>query len=129
FYEWKRTPTSKQPYCFEVNSGDLFAFAGLWDGWKNAEGQWVRTCTILTTMPNAMISAIHDRMPVILDCESYDLCLDPGMTIVQVGSELLKPYDTGRMRCYPVSTRVNRVANDDEGCCRPAEIPEIQHLF
>ena len=39
FYEWKRTGASKQPFCFEVNKGELFAFAGLWDGWKNAEGQ------------------------------------------------------------------------------------------
>src|SRR5580704_769100 len=60
FYEWKKRPTSKQPFCFEVNSGDLFAFAGLWDGWKNAEGHWVRTCSILTTTPNALTASVHD---------------------------------------------------------------------
>ena len=79
FYEWKRTATSKQPYCFEVNAGELFAFAGLWDGWKNSEGQWIRTCTILTITPNAVTSSVHDRMPVILHRDSYDLWLDPGM--------------------------------------------------
>jgi putative SOS response-associated peptidase YedK len=63
FYEWKRNGTSKQPYCFEVNGGELFAFAGLWDGWKNAEGQWIKTCSILTTTPNAVTSTVHDRMP------------------------------------------------------------------
>ena len=46
FYEWKRTATGKQPYCFEVNEGELFAFAGLWDGWKDANGNWIRTCSI-----------------------------------------------------------------------------------
>jgi putative SOS response-associated peptidase YedK len=65
FYEWKRNGGSKQPYCFEINDGELFAFAGLWDGWKNGEGQWVKSCSILTTSPNAVTSAIHDRMPVI----------------------------------------------------------------
>jgi len=126
FYEWKKAGASKQAFCFEVNDAELFAFAGLWDGWKNPEGQWVKTCTILTTTPNAVTSVIHDRMPVILDRECYDLWLDPGMTNVQVVSELLKPYDKRLMRCHPVSNRVNHVANDDEDCSRPILMPEPQ---
>jgi putative SOS response-associated peptidase YedK len=117
---------AKQPYCFEVHDGEMFAFAGLWDGWKNAEGLWIKTCTILTTTPNAVTSAIHDRMPVILQPDSYDLWLDPGMTNVQVVSELLNPYDARSMRNYPVSTRINHVANDDEECSRPVELVEPQ---
>src|SRR5712691_3874426 len=102
---------TKQPYCFEVNDGSLFAFAGIWDRWKNPSGDIVETCSILTTTPNALISTVHDRMPVILDPEDYDLWLDPGMRDVNVASELLKPYDARVMRGYPVSTRVNHVAN------------------
>jgi putative SOS response-associated peptidase YedK len=64
-------------------------------------------------------------MPVILDPDSYDLWLDPGMTEVQVISELLKPYDPRLIRCYPVSSRVN-VGNDDEECSRPVEIAQTQ---
>lgn len=60
FYEWRRTGTAKQPYCFEVNYGELFAFAGIWDGWKNAEGQWIKTCSILTTIPNSVTSVVQD---------------------------------------------------------------------
>jgi putative SOS response-associated peptidase YedK len=105
----------------------LFAFAGLWDGWKDANGNWVKTCSILTTTPNAVTSAIHDRMPVILNSDSYDLWLDPGMTNVQVVSELLKPYDPKPMRCYPVSSRVSHVGNDDEECSRPVDIVEAQN--
>jgi putative SOS response-associated peptidase YedK len=60
-------------------------------------------------------------MPVILDPDGYDLWLDPGMQNVVAASELLKPYDARLMRCYPVSTRVNNVANDDEECSRPVE--------
>src|SRR3974390_3091993 len=93
FYEWTRKGASKQPYCFEVNEGELFAFAGLWGRWRDPSGQWVKSCSILTTTPNAVTSAVHDRMPVILDRESYDLWLDPGMNDSQVVSELLKPYD------------------------------------
>jgi putative SOS response-associated peptidase YedK len=127
FYEWKRTATSKQPYCFEVNDGELFAFAGLWDGWKDASGQWVRSCSILTTTPNAVTSAVHDRMPVILGKDDYDVWLDPGMTDVQIVSELLKPCDARTMRCYPISKRINHVANGDEECSRPVELAESQN--
>jgi putative SOS response-associated peptidase YedK len=65
-------------------------------------------------------------MPVILHPDSYDLWLDPGMQNVAAISELLKPYDAGLMRCYPVSTRINHVANDDEECSRPVEVIKIQ---
>jgi len=127
FYEWRRTGTSKQPFCFEVRERELFAFAGLWDGWKNAAGQWVKTCSILTTTPNAVTATVHDRMPVILEPDSYDLWLDPRMQNVAALAELLRPYDAALMRCYPVSTRINHAANDDEECSRPMEIVENQN--
>jgi putative SOS response-associated peptidase YedK len=126
FYEWKRDGKNKQPFCFEVNQGQLFAFAGLWEGWKDPSGRWVKSCSILTTAPNAVTSAVHDRMPVILDPDAYDLWLDPGMTNAAAASDLLKPYDATSMLCYPVSTRVNHVVNDDEACSAPVEVAEIQ---
>lgn len=126
FYEWSRTGKTTQPYCFEVGEGEMFAFAGLWDGWKNASGSWIKTCSILTTTPNIVTSAIHDRMPVILDPDGYDLWLDPGMNKVSELSRLLVPFGAKSMRSYPVSTRINHVANDDEECSRPVDIAESQ---
>jgi len=126
FYEWMRTGKGKQPYCFEVNDGQLFAFAGLWDRWKDPTGNWVKTCSILTTTPNAVTSTVHDRMPVILEPDSYDLWLDPGMQNVAAVSDLLKPYDARQMRCFPISTRINHVANDDEACSAPVELAQTQ---
>ncbi len=70
---------------------------------------------------------MHDRMPVILDPDGYDLWLDPGMHDVGAASELLKPCDARLMRCFPVSTRINYVASDDEECCRPVELAQIQN--
>jgi putative SOS response-associated peptidase YedK len=126
FYEWMRSGKVKQPYCFEVNDGELFAFAGLWERWKDPGGVWVKTCSILTTMANVVTSSIHDRMPVILDADSYDLWLDPGMRNVDAVSDLLKPYDARAMRCRPVSSRINQVANDDAECSAPVELAPIQ---
>jgi len=65
-------------------------------------------------------------MLVILDRECYELWLDPGVTSVEVISELLKPFDARLMRCYPISAKVNHVANDDEACSRPVEVLETQ---
>jgi len=126
FYEWKRDANAKQPFCFEVNQGQLFAFAGLWDRWKDPSGNWIKTCSILTTTPNAVTSAVHDRMPVILDPDSYDLWLDPGMQNMAEVTNLLNPSDARLMRSYPVSTRINRVANDDEQCSAPVELAQTQ---
>ncbi len=131
FYEWARTGKAKQPYCFEVNDGELFAFAGLWDRWKDPNRTWIKSCSILTTTPNAVTTAIHDRMPVILDPSNYDLWLDPGMTNVAAVTGMLKPYDARAMRAYPVSNRVNQVANDDAECSTRVELeaPPQGQLF
>jgi putative SOS response-associated peptidase YedK len=127
FYEWQKTGKTKQPYCFEVNDGQLFAFAGVWERWKDPSGKALETCSILTTTPNAVTLAVHDRMPVILDPDSYDVWLDLGMTNADAASDMLKPYSAHLMRCYPVSARINHVANDDEGCSIPVELTEAQH--
>jgi putative SOS response-associated peptidase YedK len=82
---------------------------------------------ILTTTPHAVTVAVHDRMPVILDPDGYELWLDPGMNNVSAASELLQPYDTRLMRCYPISTRINHMANDDEQCSAPVELAQIQN--
>jgi putative SOS response-associated peptidase YedK len=126
FYEWSQKGKAKQPYCFEINDGELFAFAGSWDGWKDPNGNWIRTCSILTTTPNAVTSAVHNRMPVILAPDSYDLWLDPGMNDVATVSDLLEPCDPRLMRCYPVSTRINHAVNDDAECSVPVELAESQ---
>lgn len=129
FYEWQRNGKTKQPYCFEVSDGQLFAFAGLWDRWIDPQGRAVESCTILTTAPNKMLSDLHDRMPVILPLEEYDAWLNiPG----DLGRalDLLIPFP-GAMRRYPVSTRVNQAQNEDAECAREVELesPPQGELF
>ena len=74
-----------------------------------------------------MTAAVHDRMPVILDADAYDVWLDPGMNDVSAASELLKPYDARLMRCYTVSGQINSVANDDKECSEPVEPAHTQN--
>ena len=65
--------------------------------------------------------------PAHLDPDDYDVWLDPGMKDVAAASEMLKPYDASLMRCYPISTRINHVTNDDEECSAPVELAQIQN--
>jgi putative SOS response-associated peptidase YedK len=130
FYEWARNGKSKQPYCFEVGDGEVFAFAGLWDRWTDPRGEMVESCTILTTTPNALLADIHDRMPAILRPDAYDLWLNPTAQNTESALRLLLPY-TGPMRRYPVRARVNQVQNDDADCAKPVEleVPAQSQLF
>lgn len=117
FYEWKKIgPKKKQAYNIGMADDGLFAFAGLWDRWKDPSGKVIESCTILTTDANALLKDIHDRMPVILQPSDYDLWLDPGMTDPAKVSDLLKAFDARHMRMYPVSSAVNKVSNDGPEC-------------
>src|SRR2546422_732558 len=70
----------KQPFNFGLTNDSPFAFAGLWDRWRDRNNEAIETCTILTTKPNSLVADVHDRMPVMLRPEDYDLWLDPGIT-------------------------------------------------
>ena len=123
FYEWARIgPKEKQPYNFGMADDSIFAFAGLWDRWRDAAGKEVLSCTILTTRPNVLVAEVHNRMPAILRREDYDLWLDPGITDPAKVADLLAPFDARGMKKYPVSTRVNSVKNDDPECAQEIQL-------
>jgi putative SOS response-associated peptidase YedK len=119
FYEWKRVNGSKQPYYIHMKEGRPFAFAGLWESWKDNGGTEIRSCTILTTGPNALAREIHDRMPVILPAGSYAAWLDPEAEKEELVA-LLAPYPEDEMEAYPVSRFVNSPQNNDPRCVEPA---------
>ncbi|MAX20524.1 MAG: hypothetical protein CL709_11940 [Chloroflexi bacterium] len=112
FYEWKREGKAKKPMLITANPGGLFAFAGLWETWKQPDDSWLLTCAIITTSANEFMKSIHDRMPVILPRESEASWLDPEEQDTAMLSELLLPYDSDRMEAYEVSTLVNSPRNN-----------------
>lgn len=112
YYEWQKTGGRKQPYYFTLRAERPFGFAGLWDRWKSPEGEVLETCTILTTEANETAKAIHERMPVILSPSDYDLWLDEDLRKLELLTELFRPYPSGEMISYPVSTLVNNVRVD-----------------
>ena len=127
----RRSGKEKQPFHFGMQDDSLFAFAGLWDCWKDSSGTAVESCTILTTTPNSLLADVHDRMPVILRQENYHLWLDPSFKDVKALEELMAPFDAAKMRSFPVSSRINAVANDDADCVVPwhRDLPAQSALF
>jgi putative SOS response-associated peptidase YedK len=121
FYEWQKSGGKKRPFCFTMADDSLFAFAGIWERWKDPEGKFIETCSIITTAPNELTKDVHDRMPVILHPEDYDLWLDPGFQNTEELCALLKPYAPEQMKRFEVSSRVNKVEFDDPDCSAPAE--------
>jgi putative SOS response-associated peptidase YedK len=117
FYEWQKiSPSQKQPYRFDLSSGEPLAFAGLWDAWKEPKKSaqqvdtWLQSFTIITTDPNELMAPIHSRMPVILRPSDYDRWLsraesDPA----HLPLDLLRPYPADEMEAHQVHPGVGNV--------------------
>ena len=113
FFEWAKAETKgpKPPYAIGMKSGEPFALAGIWEGWRHPEtDQVVRTFCVITTAANALLAGIHDRMPVILAPQNFDRWLSP---IEPDPRDLLVPHPDEPMTLWPISLRVNSSANDD----------------
>lgn len=119
FYEWRKEAGGKQPYRVVMADGAPFAFAGLWESWTDpVSADEVQSCTIITTGANSLLQAIHDRMPVILDPADHDAWLAPD-TAPERLQGLLRACPAAALRAYPVSKRVNAVANDEADLMEP----------
>jgi putative SOS response-associated peptidase YedK len=120
FYEWKKEGKTKTPMYLQLKGGEPFAFAGLWETWKSPEDEVIKSCTIITTGPNALVKKIHDRMPVILPAKAYDLWLSPDELPAEKVLPLLKPFAASQMKAVSVSPLVNNPAFDSRECIIPA---------
>ncbi|HEX6512320.1 MAG TPA: SOS response-associated peptidase [Chloroflexota bacterium] len=128
FYEWRRMGgRAKQPYWISLRNGPLFAFAGIWDACKVGD-EWLVSCAILTTTPNALVADLHDRMPVILQPEDEALWLDPELTDPGELLPLLQPLPKERMAIFPVSPLVNDVRNEGPELRRHAAAEQLAFL-
>jgi putative SOS response-associated peptidase YedK len=119
FYEWRREPTGKQPFHITRSDGQAFAFAGLWSVWYADSGDRLRSCTILTTAPNASVAALHDRMPVILSPQHESEWLDPS-TQPQRLYQLLSGLEDSETAVRAVGPAVNDARYDGPDCLTPA---------
>ena len=120
FYEWQRRGSRKQPMFIHRRDGEPMAFAGLWAAWRDRgeggfadpDGEWLRSCAIVTTNANNTLAPLHDRMPVVLEERNWDRWLDPGSGDVDALAHLLQPASDDLLVAYPVGSAVNSADND-----------------
>ena len=124
FYEWRKEPNgAKTPMYIRRRDRKPFAFAGLWEVWRSADGTELPTCAIVTGEPNALVKSIHDRMPVILTPEAMRKWLDPAELPPDELLKLLNPYPAEEMEATPVSRAVNNARTDSKECIEAISDP------
>ncbi|QBI18701.1 SOS response-associated peptidase [Egibacter rhizosphaerae] len=125
FYEWQRRENGgKRPYLIYRADEAPLTFAGLWSVWRDPndpEGEFLHTCTVLTTSANETMRELHDRMPVILEPASWDRWLDRDLTDPDGVRDLLAPADDRLLAMHPVSTEVNNPRNNHPGLLEPVD--------
>ena len=117
FYEWKKTTDKKIPSLIQLKEREPFAFAGLYDTWKNEEGSEINSFSIITTDSNELVRDLHDRMPVILLPKNEKAWInedDPDKL-----KDLLIPYPSNRMKSFQISSRINDPKNDSPDVIKP----------
>ena len=113
FYEWKKVDArTKQPYAYTLKDDAPFAFAGLWEAWKDpANGFWLQSFSIITTTPNELTAQVHNRMPVVLEPKDYNRWrerVDGELLPV----DLLRPFPAEQMKAKEAHKDVGNVRNN-----------------
>jgi putative SOS response-associated peptidase YedK len=99
-----------------MKDGRPFSLAGLWERWRDRErGEAIESFTIITTVANALVAPIHDRIPVLVDPANFDAWL----TAAEPSMGLLRPYAAAAMEAYPVSREVNSPGQDEPSLIEP----------
>jgi len=118
FYEWKKiNDKEKIPFRIKMEDDSLFAMAGIWDTWKDKEGNPINSFAIITTSPNELMENIHARMPVIISKKDEEAWLNE--TDTDFLQSLLKPYPAQEMTAYSISKLVNYHKNDSPEILKP----------
>lgn len=116
FYEWEQSGKKKQPYYIQLSDQAPMCLAGLWESWKAPDGSELETFTILTTAANKLVAPIHDRMPVILQPDTYSLWLSHDMHDPEQLQSLYEPFPSAGMTAHKVPDLVNNPRFDSPAC-------------
>ncbi len=126
FYEWQAVGDRKRPFYVHAKSGAPLAFAGLWETWTGPNGEELDTAAIVTTRANKTLSAIYERMPVIVPPEAFDLWLNAGEVDAATAAALIAPAPDNLLEAYEISTAVNRTANDNAKLLEPVVAGKLE---
>lgn len=120
FYEWQKAGERKRPFFVRARGDGPLAFAGLWEAWTGPNGEELETAAIVTTRASRALAPIHERMPVVVPPEAFDLWLDCANVDAETAAALIAPARDDLLEAHEISTAVNRVANDNPTLIDPA---------
>jgi len=126
FYEWQRRGREKAPFLVRMEDHGPMALAGLWETYSHPDGGEIDTAAVVTTDANGAVCGIHDRMPVILGRDEIGPWLDTNAVSADEAMRFVRPCPDEWLTTVPVSTRVNKVENDDAGVQAPLAAPEAK---
>ncbi len=120
FYEWQATPSGKQPWYISASGAPFIALAGLFEAWRpDDDAEWLLSCCIVTTEPNALMAPIHDRMPVIVPPAHWAAWLSRSVQEPAALAPLLVPAPAAGLQAWPVSRAVSRGSAEGAGLVTP----------
>ncbi len=118
FYEWHRTGKDNHAYLFRRPDRAPFAFAAIWETWHSADGSELDTVALLNSHAKGLMSAIHERCPVLVQHKDADRWLDPDMPATEA-ARMLHPPDDDVLEMVRIGPLVNKVANDSAAVQAP----------
>jgi len=121
FYEWTGPKGTRRPFLLRPRQGELIAFAGLYERWRDQEGGEIDTVVILTGPANRKVSALHDRMPVVLPSEHFEAWLDVKQTTPEAALKLLLPAPDDLFETIEMHPKINDSKRDEPGIREPLE--------
>jgi putative SOS response-associated peptidase YedK len=128
FYEWAQDSKPKQPFAVALRSGAPMAAAGLWEGWQQQDGTWLRTYSVVTCASSGRQAQLHPRIPAFLAPEDWPAWLGEVEADDTALGALLRPIDDGKLAFWPVAARVGRVTENDAGLVAPAAVEAWREL-
>jgi len=122
FYEWAQNASLKQPFAVALRSGEPMAVAGLWEGWQQPDGTWLKTYSVITCAASDRQALLHQRMPVILPKETWAAWLGETPVDEHALERLLRPAEDALLAFWPIDPRIGRVAENDAALLTPSAL-------
>ena len=121
FYEWTGEKGKRRPFLLRPREPHLIAFAGIYERWRDGKADEIDTVAILTCDSNRTVSALHDRMPVVLPPEHFAAWLDVKGTSPEEAAALLKPAPDDLFEAIEMHPKINDSKREEPDILEPLQ--------
>jgi putative SOS response-associated peptidase YedK len=120
YYEWRLEHGIKQPYWIHDLDSPVLMFAGLWENWKQPDGEWLQTFSLITRAAVDPMSQLHDRTPLMLQAPALAGWLHGDAAVATaISNDAVPP----RLVWHPVTRAVSNPRSNGRGLIDPVALP------